>query len=78
VTAAPWIMAPVTLKGGWDTLWDMLVTLLGILWGHVKTDLSNYFTHGRGWGRVWFWLEPTGICMWYQQVKQGGPDRAWL
>jgi len=41
-------MAPVTLKGGWDTLWDMLVTLLGILWGHVKTDLSNYFTHG--WG----------------------------
>ncbi|MCH2482081.1 MAG: hypothetical protein MK323_07885 [Gammaproteobacteria bacterium] len=48
VTAAPWIMAPVTLKGGWDTLWDMLVTLPGILWGHVKTDLSNYFTHGRG------------------------------
>ena len=48
VTAAPWIMVPVTLTGGWDTLWGMLVALPGILWGHIKIDLSNYFTHGRG------------------------------
>ena len=48
VTAAPWIMVPVTLKGGWDALWGMLIALPGILWGHVKADFSNNFTPGRG------------------------------
>lgn len=48
VTAAPWIMVPETLKGGWDALWGMLIALPGILWGHVKADFSNNFTPGRG------------------------------
>jgi len=69
VTAAPWIMVPVTLKGGWDALWGMLIALPGILWGHVKADFSNNFTPGRGWGQVWYRLESTGIWTWYQQVK---------
>ena len=40
-TAAPWIMIPVTLKGGWDALWDLVIALPGILVGHLKKDLSR-------------------------------------
>ena len=43
VTAAPWIVVPVTLKGGWDALWDILIALPGILWGHLKADISILF-----------------------------------
>ena len=44
VTAVPWVMVPVTLKGGWDALWDLVIALPGILWGHVKADSLNKFT----------------------------------
>ena len=47
VTAAPWVMVPVTLKGGWDALWDLLIALPGILWGHVKLNFSSNFTDRR-------------------------------
>ena len=43
VTAAPWIMVPVTLKGGWDALWDILIALPSILWAHLKVDISILF-----------------------------------
>ena len=44
VTAAPWVMVPVTLKGGWDALWDLLIVIPGILWGHAKAEFLNNFT----------------------------------
>ncbi len=43
VSAAPWIMVPVTLKGGWDALWDILIALPSILWAHLKVDISILF-----------------------------------
>lgn len=43
ITAAPWIMLPVTLKGGWDALWDLVVALPGILVGHLKVDFARWF-----------------------------------
>ena len=43
ITAVPWIMVPVTLKGGWDALWDILIALPAILWGHLKVDISSIF-----------------------------------
>lgn len=42
ITAAPWIMIPVTLKGGWDALWDLVIALPGILWGHLKVDVARW------------------------------------
>ena len=41
ITAAPWIMIPVCLKGGWDALWDLVIALPGILLGHLKVDVSR-------------------------------------
>ena len=43
ITAAPWIMIPVCLKGGWDALWDLVIALPGILWGHLKVDVARLF-----------------------------------
>ena len=36
-------MIPVCLKGGWDALWDLVIALPGILWGHLKVDLARLF-----------------------------------
>ena len=41
ITAAPWIMIPVCLKGGWDALWDLVIAMPGILWGHLKVDVAR-------------------------------------
>ena len=41
VGAAPWITVPVTLKGGWDALWDLAVAMPRIFWAHVKVDIAN-------------------------------------
>ena len=41
ITAAPWVMIPVCLKGGWDALWDLVIALPGILWGHLKVDVAR-------------------------------------
>lgn len=43
ITAAPWIMFPVILKGGWDALYDQLKGLPLILWGHLKADVGRLF-----------------------------------
>ena len=42
-TTAPWVMIPVCLKGGWDALWDLVIALPGILWGHLKVDVARLF-----------------------------------
>lgn len=43
ITAAPWIMIPVTLKGGWDALWDLVIELPGVIIGHLKVDIARFF-----------------------------------
>jgi len=43
ITAWPWIMIPVILKGGWDALFDQCKALPLILWGHLKLDISELF-----------------------------------
>ena len=42
LTAAPWIMIPVTLKGGWDALWDLVIELPGVIIGHLKADVPRW------------------------------------
>ena len=42
ITAAPWIMIPVTLKGGWDALWDLAVALPGVIIGHLMVDIPRW------------------------------------
>ena len=41
ITAAPWIMIPVVLRGGWDALWDISIALPTIIVAHLKADLQN-------------------------------------
>lgn len=48
ITAAPWIMFPVILKGGWDALYDQLKGLPMIVWGHLKHDLNDLTNALRG------------------------------
>jgi len=43
ITAAPWIMIPVCLKGGRDALWDLVIALPGIFWAHFKVDVARLF-----------------------------------
>ena len=43
ITAAPWVMIPVCLKGGWDALWDLVIALPGLLWGPLTVDLARLF-----------------------------------
>jgi hypothetical protein len=42
ITAAPWIMIPVVLRGGWDALWDLLIALPMITIAHLKADWQNF------------------------------------
>ncbi len=41
VTAAPWIMVPVVLRGGWDALWDLTIALPYLVWAHLVVDWRN-------------------------------------
>jgi glutathione peroxidase-family protein len=41
ITAAPWVMIPVVLRGGWDALWDLLIALPMITIAHLKADWQN-------------------------------------
>lgn len=41
--AVPWIFIPVTFKGGWNALWDLLAATPMILWAHIKVDIANLF-----------------------------------
>jgi len=42
ITAAPWIMVPVVLRGGWDALWDLAIALPFIAIAHLKADWANF------------------------------------
>ena len=42
ITAAPWIMIPVVLRGGWDALWDIAIALPVITIAHLKADWKNF------------------------------------
>lgn len=42
ITAAPWIMIPVVLRGGWDALWDLAIALPMITIAHLKADWQNF------------------------------------
>ena len=42
ITAAPWIMIPVVLRGGWDALWDIAIALPIITIAHLKADWQNF------------------------------------
>ena len=46
ITAAPWVMVPVTLKGGWDALWDLVIALPGVIIGHLKVDIVRWLGVG--------------------------------
>jgi peroxiredoxin len=43
ITAWPWVMIPVILKGGWDALFDQCKALPFIIWGHLKLDFFELF-----------------------------------
>jgi hypothetical protein len=51
ITAAPWIMIPVVLRGGWDALWDISIALPFIAWAHVKVDWANFKKKKFGGGK---------------------------
>lgn len=38
----PWVFIPVSLKGGWDAVWDMIHELPKLLWSHIKTDIASF------------------------------------
>ncbi len=45
--AAPWITVPVTLKGGWDALWDIAITIPKLVWAHAKVDFATWWNKRR-------------------------------
>lgn len=45
--AAPWITVPVTLKGGWVALWDILKVFPKIYYEHFKLDLLTWWNKVR-------------------------------
>ncbi|MDP6260052.1 MAG: hypothetical protein QGH63_13285, partial [Rhodospirillales bacterium] len=45
VGAAPWITIPVTLKGGWIALYDILIIFPKVYYEHLKLDIQTW------WGR---------------------------
>ena len=51
ITAAPWIMIPVVLRGGWNALWDISIALPMIIIAHLKADWQNIKKKILGWMR---------------------------
>lgn len=45
--AAPWIMLPVTLRGGWDAFWDLAIVVPGMAWAHLKVDIAHLVRRAR-------------------------------
>ena len=43
IGAAPWITIPVTLKGGWIALYDILIIFPKIFYEHFKLDIQNWW-----------------------------------
>jgi len=42
IGAAPWITIPVTLKGGWIALWDILKIFPKVYYEHFKLDIQTW------------------------------------
>jgi hypothetical protein len=45
--AAPWITFPVTMKGGWDAIYDIVIALVRLIWMHVLVDVKSWFNRGK-------------------------------
>ena len=43
IGAAPWITIPVTLKGGWVALYDILIIFPKVYYEHIKLDLQVWW-----------------------------------
>ena len=43
VGAAPWITIPVTLKGGWVALYDILIIFPKVYYEHFKLDIKTWW-----------------------------------
>ena len=44
----PWIMVPICLRGGWNAVWDLAIAMPPIIWGHLKTDVADFFKRRSG------------------------------
>ena len=42
IGAAPWITIPVTLKGGWLALYDILIIFPKVYYEHIKLDIKTW------------------------------------
>ena len=42
IGAAPWITIPVTLKGGWIALYDILIIFPKVYYEHLKLDIQTW------------------------------------
>ncbi|MEE2745644.1 MAG: deiodinase-like protein [Pseudomonadota bacterium] len=45
IGAAPWITIPVTMKGGWIALYDILIIFPKIFYEHFKLDIQNWWNN---------------------------------
>ena len=43
IGAAPWITIPVTLKGGWIALFDILIIFPKVYYEHFKLDIQTWW-----------------------------------
>jgi len=43
IGAAPWITIPVTLKGGWVALYDILIIFPKVYYEHFKLDIKTWW-----------------------------------
>ena len=43
IGAAPWITIPVTLKGGWVALYDILIIFPKVYYMHFKLDIETWW-----------------------------------
>lgn len=45
--AAPWITFPVTMKAGWDAVYDIVVALVRLVWMHAVVDIKSWWSQGK-------------------------------
>ena len=45
IGAAPWITIPVTLKGGWLALFDILIIFPKVYYEHFKLDIITWWNN---------------------------------
>jgi len=42
IGAAPWVTIPVTMKGGWIALYDILIIFPKVYYEHIKLDIKTW------------------------------------